>query len=52
VGNKKPRTLKRQSCGARNTICDSRLAVFWQEGDPLVPFRSRNWTCIDRWVTS
>jgi len=25
---------------------------FWQEGDPLVPFRSRNWTCIDRWVTS
>jgi len=29
-----------------------RFTSFLAEGDPHVSLRSRNWTCIDRWVTS
>jgi len=49
VKNREPWIANRD--GQASTICDSRLAV-WQEGDPHLPFRSRNWTCMDRWVTS
>jgi len=64
ANRKEPQTENDQPRIAQTTIYDLPFTIYgffdspftiygfcWQEGDPRWSFRSRNWTCIYRWVT-